>query len=285
MTNKLKSNIKKNKLLYLRTISQILFFIFLPSVFTSAFNGVKYFFTQMNLKMSVELTSFLVVLITLCVFTIVFGRFFCGFSCAFGALGDWLNRFYVFVCKKLKKKPIKISKKITKLLLYLKYIVLLLIVLACYFGLYASLKGYNPWEVFSVIRSGSFRLSGYALGIAIFIVLLFFMTIHERFFCKFICPMGAVFSLLPILPLFSLHRNRENCIKGCRACEMKCPADVVLPDNNESKICGDCIMCQKCISTCPKKNISTKSGLKGNEVWFTILRCVILAILLVIIGV
>ena len=39
----------------------------------------------------VELTSFVTILIVLCLYTIVFGRFFCGFACAFGSLGDYLQ--------------------------------------------------------------------------------------------------------------------------------------------------------------------------------------------------
>ncbi len=34
------------------------------------------------------------------------------------------------------------------------------------------------------------------------------MALEERFFCKFFCPMGAIFSLMPVLTPFSLRRNR-----------------------------------------------------------------------------
>ena len=102
---KLTSKKKKQLNIYVRLAIQILFFLLFPSTFTSAFNGVKYIFTQIGLGSSVALNSFLAVLIALCVYTIVFGRFFCGYACAFGTMGDLLHKLYLFICKKMKKKP------------------------------------------------------------------------------------------------------------------------------------------------------------------------------------
>ena len=65
---------------WVRAVIQLLYFLFIPSAYTAAFNGVKYIFTQMGAKSHLELTSFVVTLIALCLFTIVFGRFFCGFA-------------------------------------------------------------------------------------------------------------------------------------------------------------------------------------------------------------
>ena len=84
---------KKQLNMYVRLAIQILFFLLFPSTFTSAFNGVKYIFTQIGLGSSVALNSFLAVLIALCVYTIVFGRFFCGYACAFGTMGDCYINF------------------------------------------------------------------------------------------------------------------------------------------------------------------------------------------------
>ena len=68
----------------LRAGIQLLYFLFLPSVFTAAFNGVKYIFTQIGQGEKIEMTAFVSALLLVCAFTIVFGRFFCGFACAFG---------------------------------------------------------------------------------------------------------------------------------------------------------------------------------------------------------
>ena len=72
----------------------------MPSVYTTAFSGVKYIFTQMGNVQPLELTSFVTILIVLCLYTMVFGRFFCGFACAFGTLGDtYMNYIYGYAGK------------------------------------------------------------------------------------------------------------------------------------------------------------------------------------------
>ena len=59
----------------LRAGIQLLYFLFLPSVFTAAFNGVKYIFTQLGQGEKIEMTAFVSALLLVCAFTIVFGRF------------------------------------------------------------------------------------------------------------------------------------------------------------------------------------------------------------------
>ena len=260
-----------------RAVIQLLFFLFIPSVYTSAFAGIKYIFTQIGNGEMVEYTSFVAVLTVICAYTIVFGRFFCGFACAFGSLGDAVHAIYVAVCKKLKKKPLKIGDQASAKLTYVKYGILIIIVLMCYAGVYSKAQGTSPWDVFSMLHAGNFKLGKYMIGLVLLIAIIIGMCVKERFFCRFLCPMGAVFSLLPVLPGFALHRDRENCIKGCSACTRKCPSDIELPMEGMMDVSGDCFQCQKCIDTCPKGNVHCGiKKIKGNEVWFTLIRAVIL---------
>ena len=72
-----------------RQIIQIIFFLWMPALYTSAFSGVRYVIEQIRAGKPIEQNAFLVMLIALCGFTILFGRFFCGYACAFGTVGGW----------------------------------------------------------------------------------------------------------------------------------------------------------------------------------------------------
>ena len=77
-----------------RQIIQIIFFLWMPALYTSAFSGVRYVIEQIRAGKPIEQNAFLVMLIALCGFTILFGRFFCGYACAFGTLGDGMYAIF-----------------------------------------------------------------------------------------------------------------------------------------------------------------------------------------------
>jgi polyferredoxin len=121
------------------------------------------------------------------------------------------------------------------------------------FGLYTRLSGSSPWDVFSRLTALHGVPAGYLWGCVAFVLILVGMAVQERFFCQFLCPMGAVFALLPILPWGMLRREEQGCIRGCNACANQCPVGLKL----EADGCrnGECLGCEKCASTCPKGNI------------------------------
>lgn len=262
---------------------QLVFFILFPSAYSAAFSGIKNLFTQIGAGDLLAVNALVTLLAVLLAYTLVFGRFFCGYACAFGSLGDWVHSIYLFICRKVKKKPIRFPAVISRVLSYVKYGLLVLIIVLCFKGMYSSFAGTSPWDVFSMIRSFNFsRMGSYKVGIVILVAIICGMAVKERFFCRFLCPMGAVFSLIPVLPFFSLRRTRNKCIRGCSNCTKICPSDIELPDSSVLEVSGDCFQCQKCIGNCPKSNVhcGASEKLHGNEIWFTVLRAGILILLL-----
>lgn len=194
----------------LRAGIQLLYFLFLPSVFTAAFNGVKYIFTQLGQGEKIEMTAFVSALLLVCAFTIVFGRFFCGFACAFGSLGDAMHAIYGIICKKRKKKPRCIKPELAKKLVLIKYGILLLIALCCFAGVYQKARGTSPWDVFSMLHAGNFRLSSYIPGIVLLVLILVGMFFEERFFLPFPVPNGScLFSASDPAVLYSAPETRK----------------------------------------------------------------------------
>ncbi len=69
------------------------------------------------------------------------------------------------------------------------------------------LTGASPWEVFSRLTALRLPPEGFGVGIGLLVLILLGMAVQPRFFCQFLCPMGAVFALLPVLPFARLHRQ------------------------------------------------------------------------------
>ena len=79
---------------WLRAGIQFIFFLSMPGAFVAGFSGIKHLFLWIGAGEPLQVDSFVLALIGLCAFTILFGRFFCGYVCAFGGLGDgvfWLS--------------------------------------------------------------------------------------------------------------------------------------------------------------------------------------------------
>lgn len=257
---------------------QMLFLFGAPAVFTSAFAGVRYIFTQFAVGEIIEWNGFLKTFAAIGLFTIVFGRFFCGYACAFGTLGDILFMISSGVQKKIKKKLPKIPETVRRVLYKLKYLVLAGSLLCSMLGVYEKFRGSSPWDVFSRLTGMHLPDRQYFVGVIILLFIMAGMAWEERFFCKYLCPMGGIFSLLPILPVSLYRRKRENCLPGCSACERQCPVNLKI--DGDSADSGECIQCNQCLENCPRENIGTGFGkIKGNEIWWLFGKAALLFLL------
>ena len=237
-----------------RIVIQLIFFIFMPAVFSTAFMGAKYIAEQIAGREVIALNPFVETLIVLLIVTVLFGRIFCGFACAFGSLGDWVFGISAVIQKKFRKKVFKMPAKIITKLRYVKYLVLIVILATCVSGQYSIIAKYDPWEVFASIISGKFSIAKSSIWVIVLLgVIIIGMCLVERFFCIFLCPMGAIFSLMPMLPWTTFGKDKEKCIKGCKLCVNTCPATISLSEENSKD--GECFQCGRCALKCPKKNI------------------------------
>ena len=161
-----------------------MFFIAMPGAFVAGFNGVKQLFLRIGHGEVLQLDSFTLSLLGLCGFTILFGRFFCGYVCAFGSLGDGVWWLSGLVQKKLlhRKKQFQLPEKAVRRGQKVKYLVLAVIVGLCTAGVYSRLTGWSPWEVFSRLTALRTPSAGFGLGIALFVLILIGMAVQPRFF-------------------------------------------------------------------------------------------------------
>jgi hypothetical protein len=143
----------------LRAASQILFFFLLPGFYVSALSSLRQIYTSAvtgSFSLSAMLPQ-LAIIIAVFPITILLGRFFCSWMCAFGSLGDLIS----LISHKLFKRRLRIPPKVDKALRYVKYLVLVFLVIAVWTLGFSGFKSFNPWDVFGIIpharqRSGFF---------------------------------------------------------------------------------------------------------------------------------
>lgn len=217
-----------------RRLSQILFFIFLPTLFSEVISGVKAIYIsilEQNFNLSV-LTG-LVGTCTILIFTILLGRFFCGWICMFGSLGDWIYS----IRKLIFKKIFVIPEKVDQYMKYIKFIVLGVFVIAIW-----------TFNIPIVSESGSSDIILMVILAAIIIA----SSLVERFFCRYLCPLGALFSILSKLSLGKISKPTQKC-GSCKVCTKNCAMGIALYNKEEVRG-GECINCMRCVEVCPRKN-------------------------------
>ncbi|MFQ8628715.1 MAG: 4Fe-4S binding protein [Dorea sp.] len=75
-----------------------------------------------------------------------------------------------------------------------------------------------------------------------------------RFFCKVMCPLGAIYGLLNKVSIYHMECNKKTCA-SCGKCHNVCPMDVDPVKNPNS---AECIRCGKCVASCPKESLDLK---------------------------
>lgn len=192
----------------------------------------------------------------LMLFGLVFGRLLCGFACPFGFLQDLLAKIPV----RKRTVPARIDKPARKLKYVLLAAVLILpaVVSAVkgaaaspYFCKYLCPAGTLEGGLPLLLANANLRAMAGALftwKAAILLAVILGAIFIPRFFCRYLCPLGAFYSFFNRFALYRMERNASSCT-GCGACEEVCPMAVWVTQELESS--GECIRCGKCKAVCP----------------------------------
>ena len=189
-------------------------------------------------------------------FGFLFGRWICGFLCPFGLIQDLL---YHIKTPKIRKN------RLTRTASYFKYVILayLVILLPLMYSGHGPLPGFckyicpsgtllgaggllsNPKNFEELSRLGILFTWKFVL-LVIFIVGAIFIY---RFFCRFFCPLGALYGLFNKISLLGMNLNKSRCT-DCGLCIGECLMDVKKVGDHE------CISCGRCVNVCPTHAIT-----------------------------
>jgi len=189
---------------------------------------------------------------------VIFRRSFCGLICPFGALQELLG----MIGKKIFRKRFIMPRRIDKPLRYLKYVVLVVTIYFAWKTAGLWIDPYDPWAAYGHASAGFTSLTTeYLIGTITLVVVLIGSMLYDRFFCKYLCPMGAVYGIISKISPSKIVRDKDVCI-NCNLCSKSCPMniDVAKADRVTS---AECISCQSCVLSCPKTGaLQYKTGKK-----------------------
>ena len=206
----------------------------------------------------------------LLMFGLLLGRVICGFLCPFGLIQELLHRIPT---KKVKKSPL------TRRLSRVKYVVLAVFALAipAWFALrrlplpgfckYICPAGTLEGALMLLLHPANDALRAMTGGLfwwkfTVMIAVLTACVFLFRAFCRFLCPLGALYSLMAKIALLGVKVDRDRCT-DCGACVRVCRMDIRRVGD------GECVHCGSCIDICPAKAISFRAGrivLRGPDI-------------------
>ncbi|UQZ88157.1 4Fe-4S ferredoxin [Deltaproteobacteria bacterium Smac51] len=112
-----------------------------------------------------------------------------------------------------------------------------------------------PADKLEALQYVSFAPRGYesVIFVGLFFLLLFLLEkLQPRFWCRNLCPAGALLAIISRRPLW--RRRVKQCV-SCSRCQRECPAGAISTDG-QSASHGDCLTCQKCVDVCPARGVS-----------------------------
>jgi NosR/NirI family nitrite reductase transcriptional regulator len=173
---------------------------------------------------------------------------YCGWLCPFGALQELTNK----AAQRLGVPQVTVPFAIHERLWAIKYTLFLAILALSFYSMeqalvLAEVEPFKTAMSMRFVRAWPFVLFVVALLVAGLFI--------ERFYCRYLCPLGAALAIPAKLKLFDWLRRRPQCGRECRLCETKCPVGAIDPigriNPNECVLCLHCQMIYHDPKTCP----------------------------------
>ncbi len=169
---------------------------------------------------------------------LLWGRgIYCGWLCPFGALQELLNA----LARRARLPQLNLPFNLHEGLRTIKFVLFLAIFALSLGSMERALQviEVEPFKTAIVLhfdRSWPFALyAAMLLGIGLFV---------RRFFCRYLCPLGAALAIPARIRQFEWLRRRHQCGAECRICQLQCPVGAIQPEGHIHP--GECIYCLRC---------------------------------------
>ncbi len=199
--------------------------------------------------------------------SLLFGKAFCSWLCPIGFISEMIGDFGEKVYKKIFKRRIHLPKWIDYPLRSLKYLLLGFLFYSVFFlmtriALQAFLD--SPYNIVADLKMYHFFADISQTALIILSVLFVLSIFIRNFWCRFLCPYGALLGFVSFLSPLKIKRNPVSCI-DCSLCAKACPSYIKV-DKVKTVISDECNTCLSCVDACPVADtLDLKSILPGKK--------------------
>ncbi|PJA26617.1 MAG: FeS-binding protein [candidate division Zixibacteria bacterium CG_4_9_14_3_um_filter_46_8] len=195
--------------------------------------------------------SALVVLLIILATAILLKKGFCSWVCPVGWISELLSGLHKIVFGRRENLPRWLDYPLRSL----KYLLMFFFVWAVFGQMnLESLRSFidSPYNRVADIKMLKFFLEMSATTFWVLIILVFLSILIPYFWCRYLCPYGALLGALSWLSPFKIHRHRESCI-DCSKCTRVCPSYIDVHKAN-AVYSDECHSCWRCVDACPVKD-------------------------------
>jgi polyferredoxin len=201
----------------------------------------------------------LVLFLTFLVMALLARKSFCSFICPAGALseGAWT------LGERLMGRNFRVWRGLDLFLQFAKYALLFFFVKLILFGMPVfALREFlaAPYWAIADVKMLHFFTDMSTTSMVVIAVLTVLSFIYKNFWCRYLCPYGALLGLLGMLSPFKVSRNAERCT-SCGDCRRACPAQIDV--QHKARVHSpECTGCLTCVGSCPEKGALSMAFLK-----------------------
>jgi polyferredoxin len=219
--------------------------MFLP---ISALVSLKYFLYT-GIINDIHPSGFILFVI-ICSTALLVRKGFCSWACPFGLLSEHLLKIHYLIFNsgfKLGILPDKILRSI-------KYLILFFFIWAIFIKMPVdSIERFisSPYNIIADIKMLKFFTQISITAFAIILGLILLSIVIPSFWCRYLCPYGALLGVISFLSMGRIKNDPTKC-SDCGQCEKACPGLINIRQNS-SNYSLECSACLRCVNACPEK--------------------------------
>jgi polyferredoxin len=190
----------------------------------------------------------LFILVAIILLSVAFGKSFCSWLCPVGFINELLGTIH----DKIFKRRLALPPWLDWPLRSLKYLLLLFFVWAIFVKMSAlALEAFlnTPYNVMADVKMYYFFADISKLALIVLVALFVLSILIRNFWCRFLCPYGALLGLTSLLSPTKIKRDPVKCI-DCGKCAKACPSHIKV-DKVLTVISDECHSCMNCVDVCP----------------------------------